>query len=167
MTPGARIILCTNEPEGAYHNGSTGTCLRAKRDEKGRPEAEVLLDYGRPVTVRCHAWENVDYEFDEQTRDLNRTVTGRYAQLPILPGWAITIHRSQGMTLPNMHLDPTGIFAPGQLYVGLSRAPSLTGLSLAAPVTAAHVLHDRGVRQFQAKLFGLGEEVGVEAPAPA
>jgi|GEM_PF-5225822 hypothetical protein len=98
-----------------------------------------------------------DYAYDERTRELNREVVGRYAQLPILPGWAITVPRSQGMTIPNMHLDPRGIFAPGQLYVGLSRAPSLSGLSLERPVTEKHVLHDQRVRLFQAKLFGLPE----------
>ncbi|MGR3592331.1 MAG: hypothetical protein ACU0B9_14920 [Limimaricola soesokkakensis] len=167
MKPGARVILCANDPDGAFHNGSMGTFLRAKRDERGRPEADVRLDDGREVTVRRHVWETVDYEYDERTRELNRDVVGRYTQLPILPGWAITIHRSQGMTLPNMHLDPSGIFAPGQLYVGLSRAPSLAGLSLAAPVTEGHVLHDHRVRQYQAKLFGQAECAPDETPVPA
>ena len=60
-----------------------------------------------------------------------------------------------------------GILAPGQLYVGLSRAPSLAGLSLATPVTEAHVLHDRRVRQYQAKLFGRPETAPDETPVPA
>lgn len=167
MKPGARVILCANDPDGAFHNGSTGIFLRAKRDERGRPEAEVQLDDGREVTVKRHVWDAVDYEYDERTRELNRDVVGRYTQLPILPGWAITIHRSQGMTLPNMHLDPSGIFAPGQLYVGLSRAPSLAGLSLAAPVTEGHVLHDHRVRQYQSKLFGAPELSPDETPIPA
>ncbi len=167
MKPGARIILCANDDEGAFHNGSTGTFLRAKRDERGRPEAEVLLDDGREVTVRRHIWETIDYEVDERTRSLSKEVVGRYAQLPILPGWAITIHRSQGMTLPNMHLDPSGIFAPGQLYVGLSRAPSLAGLTLAERVTPDHVLHDQRVRRYQAELFGLPADEPEDEPVIA
>ena len=106
-------------------------------------------------------------DYDERARKLNRRHHGRYAQPPILPGWAITIHRSQGMTLPNLHLDPAGIFAPGQLYIGLSRAPSLAGLSLAAPVTPDHVLHDRRVRQYQSQLFGLTQAEADETPVPA
>lgn len=92
---------------------------------------------------------------------------GRYAQPPSLLGWAITTHHSQGMTLPDLHLDPAGIFAPGQLNVGLSRAPSLTGLSHAAPVNADHVLHDRRVRQYQSQLFDKMDSLTDEVPVPA
>ncbi|WP_334064968.1 hypothetical protein [Limimaricola cinnabarinus] len=71
------------------------------------------------------------------------------------------------MTLPDLHLDPAGIFAPGQLNVGLSRAPSLTGLSLAAPVTPDYVLHDRRVRQYQSQIFSLTQTAADETPVPA
>ncbi len=73
----------------------------------------------------------------------------------------------QGMTLPNMHLDPSGIFAPGQLYVGLSRAPSLAGLTLAERVTPGHVLHDQRVRRYQAELFGLPVDEPEDEPVIA
>ena len=150
LKPGARVIICANDLQSGYSNGSGGTLLKCERDAKGKPQAVVRLDDGKEVTVGQHKWENAFYAAGADGT-LERRVTGTYHQLPLLPGWAITIHRSQGMTIDCLHIDTRGSFAPGQTYVALSRASSLSGLTLEAPLKKEHILYDARVRAFMAE----------------
>ncbi|WP_027234335.1 ATP-dependent DNA helicase [Leisingera caerulea] len=147
LKPGTRVVICANDMKAGYTNGSAGTLVRCERDSKTRPVAVVKLDSGEEVTVTQHKWENVRYEASVDGT-MERRVVGTYRQLPLLPGWAITIHRSQGMSLDSLHVDTRGSFAPGQAYVALSRATRLSGLTLAAPVEERHILFDERVRSF-------------------
>ena len=70
-----------------------------------------------------------------------------------MPGWAITIHRSQGMSLPEVHIDPRRMFVAGQAYVALSRATSLAGLTLEHEMTPADIIHDERVRAYHARIL--------------
>lgn len=146
LKPGSQVIICANDPENAYVNGSTGVLQRCERDNKGAPVAVVELHNGKQVKVRQYSWEAVAY--DVEAKEVARRVTGTYQQLPLLPGWAITMHRAQGMSIDTLHVDPRNCFTSGQAYVALSRATSLAGLTLEAPLREEHVMLDERVRAF-------------------
>ncbi|MCE6959633.1 AAA family ATPase [Cereibacter sphaeroides] len=164
LKPGARVILCANNMLAGYVNGSTGQLLELGRDEEGRTRARVRLDTGRVVSVTPFCWEASAYAPHAGAAGFSRIVTGTYTQLPILPGWAITIHRSQGMSIPRVHIDPTGIFEAGQAYVALSRATSLSGLTLATEVRPEDVLSDPRIRPMLSTRIRPTRE---DEPAPA
>lgn len=149
LPPGSTVIICANDPNQSgpreYMNGTTGKLI-GKGDEG---EAIVLTDDGRTVRVPPFRWENANYMPGEKEEDeWQRKVVGVYHQTPILPGWAITIHRSQGMSLDRVHVDPRNVFAPGQLYVALSRATGTDGLTLESKVTTEMIMHDKKVRAY-------------------
>ena len=139
----SRVIICANSADGGYANGSSGLFIECKRDAKGMPVAVVMLDDGRLVDVHRHTWTNVEHRVTRNAAGEARIEThdrGSYSQLPVLPGWAITIHRSQGMSLDRAHFDPTGIFVSGQAYVALSRVRTLEGLTMQAPLHRDHFM---------------------------
>lgn len=150
LKPGARVIICANGLKAGYANGSSGTLVRCERDSKAAPVAIVRLDSGSEVAVVQHVWENARYEASPDGK-LERRVEGTFRQLPLLPGWAITIHRSQGMSIDRLHVDLRGAFAPGQAYVALSRATALGGLSLASPLKPEQIMYDERVTAFMAR----------------
>lgn len=156
MRQGARVIICKNNVPGGYVNGSMGTLLTIGMTKKGELAAKVHLDVGRVVTVKEGVWEQFAYTKNE-SGDYEPTVKGTYRQMPLLPGWAITIHRSQGMSLDSVHADPRGLFAAGQAYVALSRATSLSGLTLEAPVSAADLYPHPKVARYHQSLKGRDE----------
>lgn len=154
LPTGSRVIVCANDRSGerAFVNGTTGVLLGKTRDE----EAIIETDEGRRIIVPQNVWEQTEYEpvtDDGEVTDYEKVVTASYRQTPILPGWAITIHRSQGMSLPEVHLDPRRMFAPGQAYVALSRATSLSGLTLESPLTEDQIIHDERVRGYHAVIL--------------
>jgi hypothetical protein len=165
LKPGARVIICANDPAGQYVNGSTGTFVRAARDEDGTPVGHVQLDRGGLAIVPRKTWQSLSYDITEDKQgnaQVGHRISGEYRQLPILPGWAITVHRSQGMTIQNLHFDPEGTFETGQIYVALSRAPALASLTLARAINPADIRQDARVSEFQ-KTFSLPSEVEDEA----
>lgn len=149
LKPGSRVIICANNPQQGYVNGSSGILTGCSRAEDGKPVATVQLDDGRQVSVVQAVWENVSYDLGPG--GIQKNTLGAFRQLPLMPGWAITIHRSQGMSLERLHVDPRGIFEAGQAYVALSRATSLRGLSLASEVRPEHIIIDERVRNFMRK----------------
>lgn len=151
---GSRIIICSNDRSGdrSFVNGTTGVLVGKTKDE----EAVVDTDAGARVIVPPMTWEQTEYEPVFEDGDLSgyeQIVTAAYTQTPILPGWAITIHRSQGMSLPEVHVDPRRMFVAGQAYVALSRATSLAGLTLEHELTPEDVIHDEKVCAYHAKIL--------------
>lgn len=154
LPAGSRVILCANDRSGdrAYVNGTTGVLITKTRDE----EAVVEKDGGGRAIVPPVIWEQTEYEplmENGRVTGYEKVVTASYRQTPILPGWAITIHRSQGMSLPEVHLDPRRMFAPGQAYVALSRATSLAGLTLEAEMEPEQIIHDERIRRYHAEVL--------------
>lgn len=153
LKEGMRVMLLSNDKEGMWANGSMGTLLGF---EDGKPL--VLIDpeeedgVGPVVLVTEHTWEvtrsKVEEQWDEEkekkVKKLVTTTVGSYTQLPLTPGWAITIHKSQGKTFNRLHLElpDRPLFADGQAYVALSRATSLQGLTLSRPLTRMDVRAD-------------------------
>lgn len=145
---GAQVTLVTNDLH--WVNGSVAT-VRQMSPESIQVE---LSHSGKVVEVHPYTWEQYDYAVDEETGLIERSVVGKYEQLPVLLSWAMTIHKSQGRTLDRVHLDlGQGAFATGQTYVALSRCRSLSTLSLARPLSASDIKVDLEARAFYEALF--------------
>lgn len=100
--------------------------------------------------VREAVWEKIEYTWDPEERRIAPKVVGRFRQLPVRLAWALTIHKSQGLTLDRVHVElGRGMFAHGQLYVALSRARTLDGVTLSRPVTEADVIWEARAVEFQ------------------
>lgn len=144
---GTRVVFTKNDKARRWVNGTMGTVtnLHAEhvtvRIEDNPPE--------RNHEVRCELWEKTEFEYDrEQDRLVPKTV-GSYSQLPIMPAWAMTIHKLQGQTLSRLVVDlGSGTFAAGQTYVALSRCRTLEGLKLRKRLTKNEVRTDPQIRRF-------------------
>jgi ATP-dependent DNA helicase PIF1 len=144
LKTGARVMAVRNDPEKQWVNGSVGTVIGLAPDR-----AYVRLDTGNTVEVERVSWERIRYDWDEAGAKIEAKVVGTYTQLPLVPAWAVTVHKAQGLTLEDVRIDfDSGAFAAGQAYVALSRARSLEGLSLARPLRASDIRIDRRVARY-------------------
>jgi hypothetical protein len=144
LKTGARVMAVRNDPEKQWVNGSVGTVIGLAPDR-----AYVRLDTGNTVEVERVSWERIRYDWDEAGAKIAAKVVGTYSQLPLVPAWAVTVHKAQGLTLDDARIDfDSGAFAAGQAYVALSRARSLEGLSLARPLRAGDIRIDRRVARY-------------------
>ena len=144
---GARVMFRKNHPDQKWQNGTLGTLLECGRDH-------LVVDRGGdggPCRVERATWETQAYSVDPGSGTLARTVIGTYRQFPVMLGWAVTIHRSQGLSLDRVHVDLTGgVFSTGQAYVALSRARTLQGLTLERPIRRGDIMVDARVVDFMA-----------------
>ena len=145
LKKGARVMFVKNDAEGnAYYNGKLATVSSINEDE-----IEVLMDGSKePYTLKQEKWENKKYTVDETVKDLKEEVVGEYFQYPIKLAWAITVHKSQGLTFEKAVIDVGQAFAPGQVYVALSRLTSLDGLVLRTKINPSAVSTDTQVVAF-------------------
>ncbi|MCJ8144256.1 DEAD/DEAH box helicase [Ancylobacter sp. A5.8] len=152
---GARVMAVRNDPEKQWVNGSVGTVLGLSPDR-----AFVRLDAGGVAEIERTSWERIRYDWDEATGKIAAKVVGTYTQIPLVPAWAVTVHKAQGLTLEDVRIDlDTGAFAAGQAYVALSRARSLEGLSLVRPLRSSDIRIDRRVAAFSAAFEAAGLRV--------
>lgn len=143
---GAQVIFCRNDNSG-LRNYANGTI--AKVVELSEDKIKVKLESGTILSVNKVTWENRERVYNKEERKIESQVIGTYTQYPLKLAWAITIHKSQGMTFDRMHLDLTcGIFAPGQAYVAVSRMRSLEGLTLSNPISPYHITLNPEIRAF-------------------
>lgn len=143
---GAQVIFCRNDYSNSqkYVNGTIAQVVELKDDE-----IKVRLENGTILMVDQVTWENRESRYNEKEHKMESQIVGTYTQYPLKLAWAITIHKSQGMTFERMHLDLTrGTFAPGQAYVAVSRMRSLEGLTLSRPLLTCHITLNPEVRAF-------------------
>lgn len=140
---GARVMAVRNDVARRFVNGSTGTVVGLNDDC-----ARVRFDSGVEMELEPYTWERIRYEADETSERITSKVVGSYTQLPLVPAWAVTIHKAQGLTLEDVRIDLGYAFAPGQAYVALSRARSLAGLSLVQPLRPRDIRVDPRVVAF-------------------
>ncbi len=143
---GAQIMFVKNDlsPEKNYFNGKTGI-IRSLSD------AEILVhfpDEDKTIEVERYEWKNIRYYLDETTKEISEEILGTFVHYPIRLAWAITVHKSQGLTFDKAALDVSQVFLPGQAYVALSRLRSLDGLILLSPLQMNGISNDAEVMQY-------------------
>ena len=146
LKPGARVMFLKNDssPEKAYFNGKIGV-ITSIDDETIYVQSE---GEERIIAVHPMEWNNMQYTIDDTTQEIVETVIGTFEQYPLKLAWAITIHKSQGLTFDKVVIDARAAFAHGQVYVALSRCRSLDGLVLSTPVHQNSLVSDSEIEQF-------------------
>jgi len=134
LKAGAQVMFVKNDtaPEKRYYNGKIGILA-------GYADGSIQVrcpDEDEPIQVEPVTWQNTQYTVDDQTKAIREEVTGTFTQIPLKLAWAVTIHKSQGLTFDRAVIDAQAAFAHGQVYVALSRCRSLEGLVLSTPIRA-------------------------------
>ncbi|MDY0255135.1 MAG: helix-turn-helix domain-containing protein [Tenuifilaceae bacterium] len=143
---GAQVMFVKNDPtyEKLFFNGKIGTVEDI--DEEGI-YVQCPNDPA-PILVTPLEWENTNYTIDPDTKQIKENITGKFVQYPLKLAWAITIHKSQGLTFDRAIVDAQAAFAHGQVYVALSRCRSLDGLVLSSQVNTNAIISDKAVTGF-------------------
>jgi hypothetical protein len=147
---GAQVMFVKNDisREKRYFNGKIGTLTRCADDA-----IEVQCpDDPSPILVERDTWENTKYTINEATKEIQADVAGVFTQYPLKLAWAITIHKSQGLTFERAIVDARAAFAHGQVYVALSRCTTLEGLVLSTPIQAKAVKSDTEILSFTSEI---------------
>ncbi|MDR0712912.1 MAG: helix-turn-helix domain-containing protein [Bacteroidales bacterium] len=136
LKTGAQIMFIKNDPDGRYYNGKITTISNVAED---RIEVCIGDSY---IAVQKETWKNMKYTLNKQTGKVEEEETGSYTQYPLRLAWAVTIHKSQGLTFEKAVIDIGASFAPGQAYVALSRCTSLEGIVLRTQVSPGCIMTD-------------------------
>ena len=138
-----KVMFVRNDPEGAYYNGKL-----AKIIEIGTDEIRVVDRTGQEIIIERVTWENRKYQLDKENGEVNVSVLGTFTQFPLRLAWAITIHKSQGLTFDRMIVDLGETFTSGQAYVALSRCTALEGLILSSRISTQNVMVNDQIIQY-------------------
>ena len=144
LKAGAKVIMLRNDADRRWVNGSIARISRLS-------ETQVWIEIdGKEYEVEPAVWENRRYAFEQGEQKIVETVAGTFKQFPVRLAWAMTIHKSQGLTLENVYLDlGRGTFAHGQTYVALSRCRTLEGLTLARQLRPSDILFDPAAMEYR------------------
>lgn len=151
LKKGAQIMMLNNDSKGRWVNGSIGKVYSIKKG-KDVDIIEVQFPDGRIEEVTPYTWEIFHYRYNEKKNIIESEIVGSFTQYPLRLAWAVTIHKSQGKTFDRVIIDlGRGVFAPGQVYVALSRCTSFEGIILRKPIKKGHILLDRRIVEFLTK----------------
>ncbi len=148
LKEGAQVMFCKNDTsnEHRFYNGKVGEVVELEKNKI----VVICLEDGVEVEVPLHEWTNAKYTLDEKTHEIVEDVQGRFVQYPLRLAWAITIHKSQGLTFDRCVIDAERSFASGQVYVALSRCRTLEGLVLSSPISTRGIIVEESVRNYLA-----------------
>jgi hypothetical protein len=142
---GAQVMFIRNDTEeGKYYNGR----LAVIKQIEGEDITVVFNNSRENYVLHRETWENIDYRMDEETGEIVRHEQGAFRQFPLRLAWAITIHKSQGLTFDKVIIDAGRSFAPGQVYVALSRCRSLEGIVLHSLIPPTALFNDKRIGEF-------------------
>ena len=144
LKEGAQVIFIRNDKEGRWYNGTIAKVTRLSENS-----VYVALEGGEEMRIEPEVWENMQYTYNEKEKKVEEKVLGSFAQIPLKPAWALTVHRSQGLTFNNVVIDfAGGAFTGGQTYVALSRCTSLEGITLLKPLSDRDIIVNMAVVDF-------------------
>ena len=143
---GAQVMFVKNDPnpEKAFYNGKIGRLVGYNEDEG----TVTVESEGERIVVPKLTWQNMEYAINAENQDIEEKEIGSFTQIPLRLAWAVTIHKSQGLTFDKVIVDAGQAFAHGQVYVALSRCTSLEGLVLKTPIASHALVNDFSVNRF-------------------
>ena len=146
LKEGAQVMFVKNDPSGEhrYYNGRIGEIVEISENRV----CVLCAGDAEGIEVEPLEWENAHYQLNPETRVIESKVQGTFRQLPLRLAWAITIHKSQGLTFERAIIDANLSFAPGQVYVALSRCKTLEGMVLSQPIEARAIIADKRVEDY-------------------
>ena len=142
---GAQVMFVKNDPssEKQYYNGKIGKIISYSKDDGLQVQSDDDIINVTPVK-----WQNFEYTLNEETNEIEEKEIGSFTQIPLKTAWAITVHKSQGLTFEKVILDAEMAFAHGQVYVALSRCTSLEGLVLKSKISRSVLLNDNVINAY-------------------
>ena len=147
LKEGAQVMFVKNDssPEKLFYNGKIGKIIEID-------EEDIFVKCPgdtNPILVQAEEWQNVSYSINSESQEIEEKKMGSFKQLPLKLAWAITIHKSQGLTFERAIIDANAAFAHGQVYVALSRCKTLEGMVLSTPISTQAIIQDRSVKEFK------------------
>ena len=154
LKEGAQVMFLRNDSrEGRYYNGKIATVTDINYDDG----ITVTDENGDEINVPLEKWENIQYEIDKETKEIVPIVEGTFTQYPLRAAWAVTIHKSQGLTFDHVIIDAASAFTFGQVYVALSRCRTLEGIVLSSPISQTCLFNNSDVSQFRERFIPVSE----------
>jgi hypothetical protein len=144
---GAQVMFLKNNPSKGYYNGKIGRVIKVNKDSI---VVDITNEHNETISIKVEpfTWGKVNYRWDENEKIITEEITGTFTQFPLKLAWAITVHKSQGMTFEKVIADIGRTFAAGQTYVALSRCTTLNGLILRSKLSPRSIITDPRVIEF-------------------